>query len=188
MKSSSIGTDGFTLVELLVTLSLLSIMTIYAFNAFGLTGKMKTIARSVERDTEVQTVLRHFREEVSALTTIYRQDAAGSAKLIFEGRETSLSYIGFADGTKEIGGLYQVTWQLNDRRQLTIERHLLRGNSVKNVALVVLDEVEAVKFSYNEDKTVWLDQQRPPSVIVLKLKLLNEKSTAEVAASIVPGQ
>jgi prepilin-type N-terminal cleavage/methylation domain-containing protein len=188
MKSSSKGTDGFTLVELLVTLSLLSIMAIYAFNAFGLTGKMKTIARSVERDTEVQTVLRHFHEEVSALTPIYRQDAAGSAKLVFEGRETSLSYIVFVDGTKEIGGLYQVTWQLNEKRQLTIERHLLRTNSVKNVALVVLDEVEAVKFSYNEDKNVWLDQQRPPSVIVLKLKLANKKSTAEVAATIVTGQ
>jgi prepilin-type N-terminal cleavage/methylation domain-containing protein len=188
MKSVSKSTEGFTLVELLVTLSLLSIMAIYAFNAFGLTGKMKTIASSVEKDAEVQTVLRHFHEEVSALTPVYRQDAAGSAKLIFEGRETSLSYVDFADGTKEIGGLYQVTWQLNEKRQLTIERHMLRANSVKNVALVVLEEVEAVTFSYNKDKTVWRNEQRPPNVIVLKLKLANKKSTAEVAATIVAGQ
>jgi prepilin-type N-terminal cleavage/methylation domain-containing protein len=188
MKSVSKSTEGFTLVELLVTLSLLSIMAIYAFNAFSLTGKMKTIARSVEKDTEVQTVLRHFHQEVLALTPVYRQDAAGSAKLIFEGRETSLSYVDFADGTKEIGGPYQVTWQLNEKRQLTIERHMLRANSVKNVALVVLEEVEAVTFSYNNDKTVWRNEQKPPNVIVLKLKLANKKSTAEVAATIVAGQ
>jgi prepilin-type N-terminal cleavage/methylation domain-containing protein len=188
MTSSSKGTDGFTLVELLVTLSLLSIMAIYAFNAFGLTGKMKTIARSVEIDTEVQTVLRHFHEEVSALIPVYRQDAAGSAKLIFEGRETSLSYVDFADGTKEIGGLYQVTWQLNEKRQLTIERHLLRAKSLKNIALVVLEDVEAVTFSYHRDRIVWRNEQKPPNVIVLRLKLANKKSTAEVAATIVAGQ
>jgi prepilin-type N-terminal cleavage/methylation domain-containing protein len=188
MKSVSKSTEGFTLVELLVTLSLLSIMAIYAFNAFGLTGKMKTIASSVEKDAEVQTVLRHFHEEVSALTPVYRQDAAGSAKLIFEGRETSLSYVDFADGTKEIGGLYQVTWQLNVKRQLTIERHLLRAKSLKNIALVVLEDVEAVTFTYSEVKTSWLDQQRLPNVVALKLELLNKKSTTEVAASIVSGQ
>jgi prepilin-type N-terminal cleavage/methylation domain-containing protein len=188
MKPCSKGTDGFTLVELLVTLSLLSIMSIYAFNAFGLTGKMKAIASRVETDTEVQTVLRHFHEEVSALTPVYRQDTEGSAKLIFEGRDTSLSYVVIADGTKETGGLYQVTWQLNEKHQLTIERHLLRDNSVKTVALVVLNEVEALTFSYNGDKVSWLDQQRPPSVIFLKIKQVNKKSTAGVATTIVAGQ
>jgi prepilin-type N-terminal cleavage/methylation domain-containing protein len=188
MNNTSKGTEGFTLVELLVTLSLLSIMAIYTFNAFGLTGKMKTIARGVERDTEVQTVLRHFREEMSALTPIYRQDSAGSAKLIFDGRKTSLSYVAFADGTKEVGGLYQVTWQLNERHQLTIERHLLRLNIVEKVALVVLEDVEKVTLTYNQDKSVWSDQQIPPNVVALKLMLKGKTSTSEVTASIISGQ
>lgn len=188
MNNSSKGTEGFTLVELLVTLSLLSIMAIYAFNAFGLTGKMKTVARGVESDAEVQTVLRHFHDDVSTLIPVYRQDSAGSAKLIFEGSETSLSYVAFADGTKEVGGLYQVKWQLNDKHQLTIERHLLGDKSTKNVALVVLEDVVGVTFTYNGDKTLWRDQQTLPGTIVLKLARSNRKSTAEVSALIVTGQ
>ena len=188
MNNSSKSVDGFTLVELLVTLSLLSIMAIYAFNAFGLTSKMKAIASSVERDTEVQTVLRHFHDDVSALTTVYRQDSAGAAKLIFEGHETSLSYVGFADGNKEVGGLYQVTWQLNERRQLTIERHLLGNDGAGHVPLVVLADVASVNFAYNGDKSVWLEQQTLPSLITLKLALFNAKSTAEVAVLIFAGQ
>jgi prepilin-type N-terminal cleavage/methylation domain-containing protein len=188
MNKTSEGTDGFTLVELLVTLSLLSIMAIYAFNAFGLTGKMKTIAHSVETETEVQTVLRYFHEDMSALTPVYRQDPTGSAKLIFEGRETSLTYVGVSDGTKEVGGLYQVTWQLNKKRQLTIARHLLGTNSTENKDLVVLENVEAMTFTYNEDKANWLNQPQLPSLIVLNLALLNEQSVAAVTSKIVSGQ
>ncbi len=188
MSNSLKETDGFTLVELLVTLSLLSVMAIYAFNAFGLTGKMKAVAHSVERDTEVQTVLRHFHYEISALTPVYHQDVTGNAKLIFEGRETLLRYVAVADGTKEVGGLYQVTWQLNEKRQLTIERHLLRANSDVNVALVVLGDVENISFAYNGDKADWLEQETPPKLIDLKLTLMNNKTKAEVLASIVSGQ
>ncbi len=187
MNSTSKGTEGFTLVELLVTLSLLSIMAIYVFNAFALTSKMKTIANSVERDAEVQTVLRYFHEELSALTPVYRQDTAGIAKLKFEGREASLSYVGSADGTKEVGGLYQVTWQVNERRQLTIERHLLGANSGGNDALVILEDVENMTLTYDEDKTVWLEKQNFPKIIALKLTLTSRKSTAEVVASIATG-
>jgi prepilin-type N-terminal cleavage/methylation domain-containing protein len=187
MNHSPKATDGFTLVELLVTLSLLSIMAIYAFNAFSLTGKMKAIARSVETATEVQAVLRHFREDVSALTPVYRQDQTGSAKLIFEGRETSLTYVGVSYGTKEVGGLYQVIWQLNEKRQLTIARHLLGANGAENEPLVVLENVEAMTFIYNKDTPNWINQPQLPNLIVLNLDFVNKQSNAEMAALIVSG-
>jgi prepilin-type N-terminal cleavage/methylation domain-containing protein len=166
---------GFSLVELLVSLSLLSLMAIYALNAFNVTSRMKAIARGVERQSEEAAVLRLLQDEVSTLVPVYRQDNTGSPILQFQGGRDSLSYVVTSDGTREVGGLYSVTWRVNDKRQLIVERHLLLPEGAASEPLVALDNVAALAFEYDGSLQNWTDQQLLPKSIDIKI-VLDERS------------
>ena len=158
---------GFTLVELLVSLSLLSLMAIYALNAFNINSQMRAIAKDIESRTEVTAVLRQFRDEIGTLTSVYRQDDTGFPALVFDGQSNQVSYVEMTGGTREVGGLYRVTWQLNDKQQLTVMRELLRKEGSATEPFVVLEGVTDLHFIYNNDQSVWKDQKVLPKSIYL---------------------
>jgi prepilin-type N-terminal cleavage/methylation domain-containing protein len=179
--------SGFTLVELLVSLTLLSLMTIYALNALSITSQMKIVARGVERKAEVVAVMQQFHDEIASLTPAYAQGSDGQPVLMFEGEEDTISYVISADGTRETGGLYRVIWRVDSEQQLIVERSLLRVGLTSVTSLVALKDVLGIKFGYEAARN-WKQQHKLPKAIWLRLeKIDNKNSAVEILVTIASG-
>lgn len=161
--------DGFTLVELLVSLALLSLMSIYVLNALGIIGKMREAETRIETALKQDAVLRLFSWEVGSLAPVFVQSESNAAHLYFAASSDELTYATMADGTREVGGLHGVSWKVNDRKQLVMERHLLRTPQGQPTNLILLDGVERVEFKFNEDQTSWQNDQSLPRTIKMTL-------------------
>ncbi len=178
---------GFTLVELLVSLSLLSLMAIYALNAFNVTSHMKAIALDVEGQSEASAVMRKFQNEVTSLAPAYVRASDGQMILLFEGRHDSVTYVASADGTREVGGLYRVTWRVDDDHQLVVQRTLLGVDANAIVPLVVLQDVAGMTLSFDGSDS-WLQRTALPKSISMSLtKTAGKPGKSETIAAIASG-
>jgi prepilin-type N-terminal cleavage/methylation domain-containing protein len=180
--------SGFTLVELLVSLALLSLMAIYALNALTINSQMKSVADEVGRKAEIAAVLRQFHDEIASLTPVYAQGGNGQPMLLFEGKRNAISYVASADGTRETGGLYRVTWSVDKDQQLVLQRALLRVEPTTSTSLVVLKDIADITLFYDGAET-WTEQNTlPKSIKLLIAKMGDNSQKSETIALIASGQ
>ena len=97
--------DGFTLVELLVSLALLSLMAIYALNAFSSLRDINRVEDRVDAQMEVEAVARHLRETIADVRPIFVRDSNNAPKLLFRGSPGVLEFVSASNGGLETGGL-----------------------------------------------------------------------------------
>ena len=141
--------EGFTLVELLVSLALLSLMTIYALNAFT---SLRDINRVVDRTAtqmEVEAVARHFRETIADVRPVFVMDENNAPRFLFKGSTDALEFVSAANGERETGGLYLVRYSVDAEGTLLAERRILRDRqSTEANKVVLLRDVAGVSFKY----------------------------------------
>lgn len=149
MRQSHSPDDGFTLVELLVSLALLSLMAIYALNALS---SLRSINRVVDRTSmqmEVEAVIRHFRETLADTRPLFVTDENNVPRLIFKGKPDSLEFVSASNGDRETGGLYLVRFRLDAEGVLVAERDLLRSRMAGGATkTVLLRNVDSLSFKY----------------------------------------
>lgn len=188
MGKSQSSEAGFTLVELLVSLALLSLIAVYVLNSFTLMRQIKVLLREAEGQAEVRSVLRQFDREVSSLTPFFSPVENGAPKLVFESHRDQITYAVLSNGTREVGGIHLVTWLLDQNGQLVVERRMLNAAKDGIKRLVVLQGVKSLELTYDEGQSFWLAKPSLPHVIVMKLTLdartlgPNERSTAIMAS------
>lgn len=171
MGNSQSREAGFTLVELLVSIVLLSLIAIYVLNSFTLMRQMKVLLREAEGQAEVRSVLRQFDREISSLTPFFSPVEDGTLKLVFEGHRDQITYAVLSNGAREEGGLHLVTWLLDQNGQLVVERRMFNAAKHDSKRLVVLQGVKSFELTYDEGQSAWLAKPSLPHVIVLKLTL-----------------
>ncbi len=163
MKPGTSGEDGFTLVELLVSLALLALMVTYAVSSISTLRQLNRISGMAAAQDEVDAVQRYLRQDIGDLRVMFETGQNGDQTLIFDGAMQSLTFIGGSDGTRETGGLYQVRIYLNDTGSLIAERQLQQTQPVGPVnSVVLLREVSALRFTYagppgHGGMTTWLE-------------------------------
>jgi prepilin-type N-terminal cleavage/methylation domain-containing protein len=162
---------GFTLVELLVSLALLSLIAVYVLNSFTLMRQMKVLLREAEGQTEVRSVLRQFEREVSSLTPFFSPAENAAPKLVFEGHRDQITYAVLSNGAREEGGLHLVTWLLDLKGRLVVERRMFNAAKDGTKRLVVLQGVKSLELTYDDGQSAWLAKSSLPHVVVLKLTL-----------------
>lgn len=149
MSAATRSEDGFTLVELLISLALLSLMTAYALSAFGMLRDMNKIAARAAAQQEVDAVVRHIRESLGDVRVQFIAEKDGGQHLLFDGFKDSIRFVTASNGERETGGLYIVRYVLDDTGDLVSERTLLQSRSSTEVnRLVLLREVSSVSFGY----------------------------------------
>ena len=148
MKQAS-GEAGFTLVELLVSLSLLALMMTYAVNAFSTLRQMNRISDQAAAQEEADAARAYLSQEIADLRVLFEAEDNGAQTLVFGGEPHSLLYIASSDGTRETGGLIQVRLALNAGAELIAERQLMQTEPVGPVIRVILlRQVASLDFAY----------------------------------------
>lgn len=164
--------EGFTLAELLVSLALLSLMAIYAIQAFNTLRNMNRVEAEMEAQMEVDAVARHIRSELEETNAIFLPDGSSKPKLLFGGKPTALSYVATSNGEREEGGLYLVNLTLNPDGILKSSRQLIQAKISEHVnEVILLRGVQSIQFTYfdngNLQQTMpeWrVDNQLPTAI------------------------
>ena len=154
MNKCGAGNQGFTLVELLVSLALLSLMTIYTANAFNSLRSMSRVADEMSREYEIDAALRHVRGAIADTRPHFQPDGVGGQEFLFEGSAHTLTFVTAATGERERGGLYVVTLSLEENGEL-VERRRLLGNTTNHdgTRTVLLRRVGDLRFRYADSGT-----------------------------------
>lgn len=163
--------EGFTLVELLVSLALLSLMTIYALNAFSSLRDINRVVDRIGSQMEVEAVARHFRETIADVRPVFVMDENNAPRFLFNGSPDTLEFVTASNGDRETGGLYLVRYSVDAGGTLLAERRILRdrqGTEANKV--VLLRDVEGVYFKYLDSDTkgsfdTWQQRDSLPSAI-----------------------
>lgn len=165
--------EGFTLVEMLVSLALLSLMTIYALNAFASLRDINRVVDRIGSQMEVEVVARHFRETIADVRPVFVMHENNAPRFLFKGSPDTLEFVSAANGERETGGLYLVRYSVNAEGTLLAERRILRDSqSTETSKVVLLRDVAGVSFKYltsDDAFDTWQKKDSLPSAIEVNM-------------------
>lgn len=164
--------DGFTLVELLVSIALLSLMAIYAIQAFSTLRGMNHVEAEIAAQMEVDALARHLRGELEETSAMFLPDGSSTPKLLFVGKSSTLTYVAISNGEREVGGFYYVNFALDADGTLKSSRRLIQSKISEQVnEVVLLRGVNSIQLTYFDSEnpanamSEWrLDNQLPTAV------------------------
>jgi prepilin-type N-terminal cleavage/methylation domain-containing protein len=110
---------GFTLVELLVALALTAAIASFVIGGFHLVRRASAITYDHERTEEVDAAARQLRGMLATTMPVTAIDEAdGIARLLFEGRTDTVTFVAMSEATAFPGGLMRVRLSWQDRPPL----------------------------------------------------------------------
>ncbi|MDE2385457.1 MAG: prepilin-type N-terminal cleavage/methylation domain-containing protein [Alphaproteobacteria bacterium] len=149
MKASAAQDEGFTLVEMLVSLTLMALMSVYALQSLRTISEMQAIGASIEKQAEVEAVAHRLRQEVEGIRPEFTSRDSTGQHLLFDGGKKSVTYVTASNGEREVGGLYVVKLYVNDQHELMMERQRLRtGTALPGETVKLLRNIESLDVSY----------------------------------------
>jgi general secretion pathway protein J len=146
--------SGFTLVELMVTLGLLSLLTLFAVSAVGSVKSANSLTQAATESEAVSAAHRHLRTAFEDVRAIFAGGAALSGELLFTGRAQELRFVTRSHASLERGGLVEVSYTLDaegSSTALIVTRRLFRGSGdalEHDRAVKLLDGIAGLEFRY----------------------------------------
>ncbi|MGF1641921.1 MAG: prepilin-type N-terminal cleavage/methylation domain-containing protein [Rhodospirillales bacterium] len=174
MNAARAAPPGFTLLELLVAMTLLALLAGLLFGGLGF-GVRVWERGEAELDTLAELQIAHdlIRRVVGRPMLSVLADEAGEEGAIFEGTADGLRLVGPSPALALPGGIYRLGLGTDQRagkiRLVLTWRPLVAGDDAPppdaddNVAVLV-DDIDRVRFSYfgtddaDEGEAGWLDQ------------------------------
>ncbi len=173
---------GFTLVEMLVSLALISLMAIYALRSLTMMKEMDRVSVEIAAQNEVDIAARFMEEELSGVRLHLVGVTAGQPKLVFDGSPHRVEFVTVGDTRREEGGLYLVSYSVNEQHQLIARRKILSGDSEHSTDVTLLSGIENLHITYtNKDGAVsdqWIDQKLLPVRIVVHVSFVGQDRRA----------
>ncbi|MBV8070720.1 MAG: prepilin-type N-terminal cleavage/methylation domain-containing protein [Acidobacteriaceae bacterium] len=96
---------GFTLVELLVALALLSVITTAILGGIDLTHRVWKTSPEREHRTEIETAAETLRTLLTQMLPAVAPGDDGMARLVFQGSPHELVAVNLSDGRSQVGGM-----------------------------------------------------------------------------------
>jgi prepilin-type N-terminal cleavage/methylation domain-containing protein len=156
--------EGFTVAELLVTLSLLALIAAYATSALQTFSNVRRVEAQLDETAAKQSALRSIDITIAGMRPAFNATSDGKLALDFRGAENELQFVAPLDDRLERGGLYRMTYYVDDATQRLMLSYQLRrsNNEAKIESIALLDQVSAVKFRYSSDAANWTDTWSVP--------------------------
>ncbi len=185
------GEEGFTLVELLVAISLLAILSGLFVNTVVLSQRMAGVSDRLVSSQEIDAVERYLRRDLRQAFKIFQLDPeAGRLQLVFRGSPNQLDLVLPANIDVEYGGLRYVSFLVDDNGDTGprfITRRQAAGASdenavpVKTSEVVLLENISSLSFRYfgtGEENgrrvtgwsDAWVAADQLPRVVELNIK------------------
>ncbi|MEO1161017.1 MAG: prepilin-type N-terminal cleavage/methylation domain-containing protein [Pseudomonadota bacterium] len=152
------GEEGFTLVELLVAISLLAILSGLFVNTVVLSQRMANVSDKLVSSQEIGAVERYLRRDLRQVFKIFQLDPeARKLQLVFRGRPDQLDLLLPANIDVEYGGLRYVSFLIDedgDAGPRLITRRQPGGAggktavAIKTSEVVLLESVSSLSFQY----------------------------------------
>jgi prepilin-type N-terminal cleavage/methylation domain-containing protein len=132
------GEDGFTLVELLVSMALVSLMSAYAFNLISRFRDVRRIEIMTLQMDILASARIHLHQAIGGTRSRFKRLDAVRGEMVFHGTKDSLTVSNTLDQRVVFGGLHDISYKLIDgsltldlgEQQTTAERNVL----IKNVS------------------------------------------------------
>jgi general secretion pathway protein J len=170
---------GFSLVEMLVSLALLSLMTIYALSALSSLKRFNDVAARLDAQAEADAAAAYMAEELSGAALQFKYDERQMPSLLFDGKPDAVTFVIAADGRRETGSLYLVTYFVDEKRNLLSRRQMLRASMPgAPMDVILLRNVSSIELGYDAGDgkfaSSWTNSERLPRSTTLKVHLSNK--------------
>lgn len=173
--------SGFTLVEVLVSLALLSVVSVYTFSAFRVQKDMDHLSSSIERRIEVRAALNVLRQQLQGMQLVFMPGQTENRNLLFDGSHQSVTFASLSEGSRIEGGLQRVTFSLDDSHALLARFEPIQTSGVgPATSIVVLNDVVSLEFGYlsksgtSSPVVEWKHKDSLPYKIEMQLMLLDD--------------
>jgi prepilin-type N-terminal cleavage/methylation domain-containing protein len=171
--------EGFTLIEMLVSLALLSIMSIFSVMAISNLSYVKRVEQGVDDRSELNSVRRLMYDTLADVRPMFMTSGQGQPQPFFSGSATQVRFVAPLDDLRQIGGLYQVEYAVD-----AATNTLLQSTAVLRLAQTVdrlerqtiLEHVENVRFRYYGKKNAneseaWHDEWQNLAALPQKIEI-----------------
>lgn len=167
------GQSGFSLVEMLVSLALVSLMAIYALSALSSLRNADRVSREIAAQDEVDAVAEMMKEELASAQLHLDTKSLQEPKLMLDGEPHKLSFVTAGDTRREVGGLYLITYWLDEQKRLVATRKILSGDSQYQQDVTLLQRAGSLTFTYTDEdglvKSDWKGRDALPISITVNL-------------------
>lgn len=191
---------GFTLLELLVAITLMGLVLVVVYGGLrlGLSG-WDTGERRAEATQQLRLVQEFLRRQLVQSMTVYQFDDQQNRTVVFTGQADGIEFVTPMLARLGQAGLYRVRIEAVDGRLWIRWRPYLPDDPAagEERERVLLEEVSAVEWAYFgleqiDDpqprwSNVWTNPQSRPLLVRLNLKLQDEPSP-DLVVALVEGQ
>jgi hypothetical protein len=116
--------------------------------------KLNRLEAHIAAQMEVDAVARYLRNDISNIHTVMRADDGAMQKILFDGRNHTLTYVTTANGERETGGASVVQLDLDQTGTFKATRQLLgREPSTTSQDVILLRKVGRSAFSMRSAAT-----------------------------------
>jgi general secretion pathway protein J len=182
---------GFTLVETLIALALLSLMSIFATGAVMTMSRSKQVEAKLAEHRNIEAVERHLTQTLADMRIVFVQSPEQTPQIVFKGEPTSIEFVAPLSDRLERGRLFVLNYQLNNDDVLTLNYRLLRqqANASQLKSEPLLQNVGELAFRYfgsvtDDADPIWNDhwqrKDKLPKAVSIKIDL-NDKSSEKRA-------
>jgi len=173
-RRSLSGEEGFTLIEVLVTLALMAMLTTIMSGAIGQLRNLSSASHRNDANVELEAILAYLDRMISSAQTLPLM--AGSDRLLFTGTGNNLQFVAVARLGVRGQGLRDVSVSFIDEGdskrlvQAVTPRRFDRGQA-EQIQVVLAENLEAVTFEYRswgrgkEPNSSWLGEWNAPGLL-----------------------
>ncbi|MFZ2172145.1 MAG: prepilin-type N-terminal cleavage/methylation domain-containing protein [Methylococcaceae bacterium] len=182
---------GFTLIEVLIAMTLLSIMVVLLFTSLKICADSWEKGESKITDVnEVAVVYNFFQRHLSVATPLWNDFSEEDRTFSFQGKSRSLQFISSFPASAARSGLQLFSIQLQeaDNQRFVVVTitpffPVTEGKEWRKEEVALIKHVSDFKLAYfgsdgNENKDVWLDEwldrDVQPRLVKINIELENE--------------
>jgi len=193
---------GFTLLELLVAVSLLGIVLLLALNGLRFGSRSWELQQTRAEQAAGLRVARDYLRRQLALVVPHTVGQGVSARLVFDGKEDSLHFVaamsrGQREGARYLFSLATETGE--SATQLVLDYALLdpgaeRLRALPTQRVVLIEALQAVKFAYfgrskSRQQPRWrrtwpADAEQLPLLVRLRIELTKQQEPLELSVAL----
>lgn len=178
-RKSSPGTEGFTLVEVLVALSVTSILFATMSGMISQFRRLQAVEQKQLATMEVEALENYLRRTIqSALPTPL--SLAGGQRVLFDGSSTGLRFVGIVRGGVGSYRLADVSISYDEDAGMLAQKNMPRrartiGTDAKEGELLS-SGVESLSFSYGSgsasgNRIAWVGDWQTPGKLPVAIKI-----------------
>lgn len=206
-NKARVHTGGFTLLEVLVAMTLFSVTLIAIFSGlFTTTRSWQASEKQIEINEDKRLVITFIKRQLAQLVPLSKNDEKGT-HLLFKGGSDFIEYVAPLPAHRGGAGLFLSGLRVEDDlsfhyQPVTNEIELQQTDEDKIQTQVLIEGIESIEFAYfgkanKNDLADWYDEwdkrQELPELIRIRLLLDNGERycpdiIVPVRSSIVKGQ